>query len=400
MPLVFSLKDRWAFLKENARLFRVATFFEVVLCPFVVTRLVWLLIGWFSFYFVPHPSFDKYIEQGWFLSPHFLIDMWCRWDAKWYLSIIEGGYSAPSDLAKYLSNVAFYPFYPYLIKGIAWLLPNAWVSRSVYLLIGLLISNFSFLAGGWLFYLLVEQVKKDEALARRSLEFLFVFPTAFFFSCFYTESLFLLLSVAVVLAGLRAKWVIACGLAAMATVTRPQGILIVVPLLWIYFAGRAWRFRQIRLDLAWVLLVPLSAVLHFLGLYKISGSYWAPVMAQKAWERGGGLWANLQEVFSTPVADVYKMDVFLWVLFALLLLWGFRRISAGGMHMYALLMLIAPVATGTFFSASRFLVVVFPIFILLAERLERGFWRWLVLAAFFALQTLYFLGWVNYYWIA
>lgn len=397
MSLVFGFKDRLAFLKGNTD---VATFCKVVLYPFIVTRLVWLLIGWFSSYFLPHPSFDKYIEQGWFLSPHFLIDMWCRWDAKWYLSIVEGGYSAPSDLTKYLSNVAFYPLYPYLIKGIAWLLPDVWVSRSVYLLIGLLISNLSFLAGGWLLYLLIEQVKKDDALAQRSLEFLFVFPTSFFFSCFYTESLFLLLSVAVVVAGLRRKWVIACGLAALATVTRPQGILIAVPLLWIYFAGCAWRFRQIRLDLVWVLLVPLSAALHFLGLYAVSGSYWAPVVAQKAWERGGGLWANLQGVFSTPTADVYKMDVFLWVLFVLLLLLGFRKISAGGMHIYTLLMLLIPVATGTFFSASRFLVVVFPIFILLAEWLKSGFWRWLILAVFFALQTLYFLGWVNYYWIA
>jgi hypothetical protein len=37
---------------------------------------------------------------------------------------------------------------------------------------------------------------------------------------------------------------------------------------------------------------------------------------------------------------------------------------------------------------------------LLGDKLKRGKWFDLTTATFFALQVIYFAGWVNYYWIA
>ena len=89
---------------------------KTVLLPYAVTRLVWLAVGLFSKNFLANPTYEQYSSRGWMLSPHFLIDIWTRWDSKWYLSIVENGYTPAADLSSTISNVAFFPLYPYLIK--------------------------------------------------------------------------------------------------------------------------------------------------------------------------------------------------------------------------------------------------------------------------------------------
>ena len=66
--------------------------------------------------------------------------------------------------------------------------------ETAYLLAGLLISNAACLALFYYFYRLVE-METDARLARRSLVYLALFPTAFFLLAAYAESLLLLCAV-------------------------------------------------------------------------------------------------------------------------------------------------------------------------------------------------------------
>jgi hypothetical protein len=79
------------------------------------------------------------------------------------------------------------------------------------------------------------------------------------------------------------------------------------------------------------------------------------------------------------------------------LLWKWPLKAYG---IFALLMILLALSTGLLVSISRYLLVSFPVFILLGEKLKRGKWFDLTTAVFFALQVIYFAGWVNYYWIA
>ncbi|HYN89085.1 MAG TPA: hypothetical protein VER55_11165, partial [Ardenticatenaceae bacterium] len=89
-----------------------------VVAPFAITRLALLLAGWFSQYFPASLNYppEEVARRGWQFSPHRLLDIWGRWDTAWYLSIVSDGYSIRGDVETTLSNIAFFPFYPYLVK--------------------------------------------------------------------------------------------------------------------------------------------------------------------------------------------------------------------------------------------------------------------------------------------
>ena len=378
-----------------------AWYWDVVLLPFLMTRLAWVLVAWFSQYYLPDPSFARYSQRGWYLSPNFLIDIWSRWDARWYLSIVTNGYVAHSSLTQYLSNLAFFPLYPYLVKPVGWIFPHAQSSQGIYLLYGILLSNLFFLAAAGLLYKLAVNLLADETTARYTLLLLFVFPTSFYFSCFYSESLFLFLALASLTAALHQKWWLAGLLGALCTLTRSPGILMIIPLLWLYMNSRQWQLRSLRGDVLWFLLMPASLALFFLSLYSKTGSYWAPLLAQQAWGRGGDLGKNILEIIQSPALNPRQLDAVFWIVFLLITLVGMWKLPSRLYGVYALAQLALPIASGTFFSASRLIVVIFPVFIMLAQLLRsRQSWLKIVLALLFTLQIVYFLGWVNYYWIA
>jgi hypothetical protein len=66
----------------------------------------------------------------------------------------------------------------------------------------------------------------------------------------------------------------------------------------------------------------------------------------------------------------------------------------------ALAMLILPPLTGSWASLSRYLVTIFPVFIVLGWATRKRELYILMLAFFIALQALYFFGWTSYYFIA
>ena len=173
------------------------------------------------------------------LTPARVLTNWTAWDAAIYSSIAQGGYRFPWQ-------AAYYPVLPGL-ERLLMTLPgvNATVA-------GPLIAAAATLIAFGLLRALVER-EYGRAIARRSLLYLIVFPTAFFLLAGYAESLFLLFSVACFIALRRKRWLVAGALAAVATLTRPVGALLVAPILVEYLVERlptwraAWRATGWRL---------------------------------------------------------------------------------------------------------------------------------------------------------
>ena len=161
---------------------------------------------------------------------------------------------------------------------------------------------------------------------------------------------------------------------------------------------------EISADVLWFSLTPLGLAAHLYHLYRISGEFFAPFLAQRAWGRlQYGFLEGLRLNLEAPVLDVFKIDALLLVLFLgcgvyLLLRRGSRMPRAFGL--YVLLMSVIPVATGSLVSVSRMLAVIVPVFFLLGEKLEHSEWFGMLCGLWFALQVIYFAGWANYYWIA
>jgi Gpi18-like mannosyltransferase len=376
-------------------------FWEVVLFPFLLTRLVWEIIAYFSVgNFPPNPTYLSYFQRGFFLSRIFPIDIFTRWDSQVYFSIIKNGYSPSSDLEKITSNIAFFPLYPYLVKSVGWVgikLPDG-----IIVALGVVLANLLFLiSAALLYHLIVHLLEIPETAARRALALLFVFPSSFYFSCFYPESLFLLLALAGFIFGLEEKWLPAGICAALAVVTKAQGLVLFFALVWLYMEKRGWKLRNIKPSVLWFLLTPLVLSLHIYYIYQKTGRVFAIIEAQSAWGRNQkNIIDGIIENLSGPSLDVFKIDLILVTLFLLCSLFVLKKYKVKAFGIFGLLMCLMPLATGSLISISRFMLVIFPVFIFLGEILEKREYFYGLMCVWFALQIIYFSAWVNYYWIA
>ena len=104
---------------------------------------------------------------------------WYRWDAWYYMEIAEVGYHY---IPGQPSNVAFLPLLPVFIKaGSAVGLDPYWV--------GYLVPNLAFALGIVAFGRVATRLSGDDGFAWRACLLLMTFPSAFFFSAPYQESL-------------------------------------------------------------------------------------------------------------------------------------------------------------------------------------------------------------------
>jgi hypothetical protein len=164
-----------------------------------------------------------------------LLGVWSHWDGEWFLHIAQTGY------ASHEANVAYFPLYPTLVSGI-----GSYLLGGNVLLAGVLVSLIAGLVAFWLFY---ELVRHDfgTGVARKSLLYLTVFPTSFFLAATYSESLFLALALGAFLAVRRYNnWWLAASLVGLAALTRNIGILLLIPLGWEWFRREGLPYVQAK----------------------------------------------------------------------------------------------------------------------------------------------------------
>lgn len=193
-----------------------------------------------------------------------------RWDSVWYLTIAEHGYGDAHSHAQ----AAFYPLYPLLMRGLGWVVGSALVA-------GILISLACFVVALVLLHKLAA-LELGERDARGTVLLVAFFPTAFFFSAVYSESLFLLVSVGAFLTARKGRWAWAGALGGLAALTRNSGVLLLVPLAILFLQQeRHGRRRQVL----WLALVPLGLALYLGWSALVLGDALAPYHAQALWLR-------------------------------------------------------------------------------------------------------------------
>ena len=163
------------------------------------------------------PIFPPSIPISEWLSRVFL-SPWMRWDAVWYERIVTQGYSATDGTAP------FHPLYPWLAKPLA----SIGISSELSLL---LISSLSGIA---LFYFFIKLANYDLPPGDASFALmLFAFaPPAFILFAPYAEALFLLAAVLCMIFIRQKSWWLAGLMGGLATLTRQQGLFLLIPLAW------------------------------------------------------------------------------------------------------------------------------------------------------------------------
>lgn len=196
------------------------------------------------------------------------------WDGNWYAGIAQYGYAQPPTPGD--TNLAFPPLLSLLARllggvfGFFGMAADDPKSGSI-ALAGVVISNLAFFAALYVLWHLVA-LDHPPAVANWTLWLVAAFPLGIFWSAFYTESLFLLLSVSCLLAARRGLWGWAGVLGGLAALTRWPGVLLAIVLLVEWISAR--RERAMRIiptsqtlgSLAAIALVPLSLLGHMLFL--------------------------------------------------------------------------------------------------------------------------------------
>ena len=202
---------------------------------------------------------------------HYLIQPWRNWDGHWFALIAQEGYFEKP-------TTAFFPLYPLLLRGGSWLLDGQIE------LAGVLIANAALLGALFLLYQLI-QLDFPRAVARRTILYLALFPTAYYLGAVYSESLFLLLSVGSLYAARRNRWWVAGALGFLAALTRSHGILLLIPLAIMFVRQQGWHPRRWRANPISVALVPAGLLTYMVYLRHLWNDPLIMLSAQKGWDR-------------------------------------------------------------------------------------------------------------------
>ncbi len=275
-----------------------------------------------------------------------------NWDGGHFLGIAKNGYSQNFQYA-------FFPLYPLLIRFLSLVTNN-------YLLSAILISGGSFFLGLHFLYGLVNKLF-DKKIAEKTILALLFFPTSFFFLTAYSEGLFFLLAVLTFSFWQNKKFGWATIFAALASATRLVGIIVAISLIVEVLITGVNRKNWV------VLLSPIGLVIYCVYLFHQTGDPFYFFTAEQHWQRaltipGLSFWDSIKSLTSSGVN--IDFNVLLDLLFAIFGL-GFAirsfRFLPGFLSIYSLGTLLIPLLTTSLISMPRFILPVFPIFILLAQ---------------------------------
>ncbi|MDP9355950.1 MAG: glycosyltransferase family 39 protein [Chloroflexota bacterium] len=368
---------------------------------------------------------------------HVLVEPLRQWDGFWYKLIAEQGYGGPPPNDAF---PAFWPLYPWLMAAGS-RLTGASVETA-----GWVISHVAFLVALTLLYRLVA-LDFDRPTARRTLLALALFPTAFFFSAVYTESLFLMLAVGALLAARQGNWLLAGILGALTALTRFQGMLLLVPFAVLFLQQHRFELRRWfpnALFAALPILGPATFALHLdragkrpldfydaqqgwdrfsaspletfrcatvgcdrlieqngrLVPYRVQGAEWgwvADFLRNPTWEY------LTSEPFRSTVMNSDTLELVCTLLFLGLAAAGLRQLplyQSAYIWPALVLPLFGPSIVHPLFSLPRFGITLFPLFIMLVLLLKQRRWALPALLISTVLLVILTAQFAQWYWVS
>lgn len=350
--------------------------------------LTWFLL-WRSLLFIPifvgilflpfrsDAIFTKLTQYNELISP------WANFDGVHYLAIASRWY---------IDEGRFLPLFPVSVGVVAaplsliWPIlpfgPGTFVAGIIFSTICAILSLY-FMAK--LLYLDYKNKTVELAI------FLFLaFPTAFFLACIYSEGMFLLLSVLSLYFARQKKWFLACILVMFLSITRLSGILIALPLLWEYYlveikprkTSFSWKKH---LNLVYFAFIPTLLLLYSYFNYLKWGDFLYFVNAH-------GNLGNSRETstLALPVVIFYRyirilltvspkiyefwialleFGTLFYTLWSLLLSWKMKIRQS--YQIFAWVMVALPLLSGTLTGFPRYILPIFPFFLVQAIWFEK-----------------------------
>lgn len=334
-----------------------------------------LIIFYFSFSFLPHTD----------LFPHQFLNNLANWDGGHYLGIAMNGYSK--------SQFVFFPLYPVLINLVSKITGN-------FLSAGIIISFVSIFLAVNLLYRLVS-IDFGKQYAVKALLALIFFPLSFHFLTVYTESLFLFFTVATFLFVRKKKYFLATICASLSSVTRIAGLATVFSLLLSVYLTEG-----INKKTWWVIFSPLPLFAYFFYLYTQTGDPFYFIKNESAFWHGGLVLPGSALIYAfkqlTPniiAGNFRNLLDFGFSIFGIFAVWQVVKKLSLDYAIFSIISLILPMFSPTIVAMPRYLLTIFPIFIVLS------FYKNQYVILFYQMISLMLLAFyavlfINGYWVS
>lgn len=293
-----------------------------------------------------------------------LVNAWAQYDAAAYVDIAMHGYN--QAFAEGRGNYGWFPLYPLLILLFSFM---------GFYEAGFVISNVLSMAAAALLYALVKEEFGGE-VGHRTVLLMALFPTAYFFNAAYTESLFLLESVAFFWLMRKDRYPEAGLVGFLAALTRTQGLLLFLPGAIMYYVQRVMKGGKPGRDALYLLLIPAGMAIFMAYQFLATGNAFAQFQTHLEFQRHlslpmdavmnavGGLAAALAA--SDFVGSFYhSFNLFILAFFAGLLWLSYKKLKPE-YTIYFAVSLILPLLSARLEAISRFYLVIFPAFIMLS----------------------------------
>lgn len=309
-----------------------------------------------------------------------------NWDGGHFLSIAQFGYGEKFQFA-------FFPLYPLVIKLVSQLTQN-------YLIAAISVNLISvFFAFQLLYKLMLRDFNKY--ISERVVLGLMIFPTSFYFLTAYTESLFFLFIVATFYFLRQKKLLLATFFAILASATRLVGLAVVFALILDVILKHGFRKK-----LWYIFLAPLGFLLYCAYLFTHLRDPFYFLTAELHWQRSLSIpvisfWETIRNLSQTGFIKS-NFDSLLDLIFAIIGVgFAFRsfRFLSPGLSIYIFISVLIPLFTPTLSSMPRFLLPIFPIFILLALNKNKylNFGYYIVSILLLSIFSTLF---INGYWVS
>jgi len=363
-------------IQENSMPLKKVLLINVKIILFgVCVRVIYLIMGYFFM-----------ADAGMSTSIADIFSGFNRWDAPHYLNLAQTGYTWVEDGRPLL--IVFFPLYPSLISFFASFMGN-------YLAAAYLVSFGSYLAGLCFLYHLVK-LDFSQRTAWWSVVLISIFPHGLFFGAPHTESLFLL-TTAMTLYYIRThKWLLAGIAGALAAATRLVGIVLIFAAavefvmhynLFTYMRRGRWGqfFSLIGKKGLLILLMFAGTLVYFFINWRVTGDAFRFLYYQRThWNNGfqyfgqammtqfGGLhniremdyWVNSSLYFHLP--NILGFGFCIWMI----AYGGMKRHNAGQL-VYAMGYTFVSFSMAWLLSGGRYAAAVVPMFVFLADYVEK-----------------------------
>jgi hypothetical protein len=339
-------------LLTKAQIFRFSNPIKAAIIGVLAAKLLVLVIGIIVTYFNTSPA-----------SPATLLEnLFNRWDAPNYVDIAQNGYVSSGSQANF---IVFFPLYPLLIKAFTFDYTYANITA-------LTVANACSLIA-YLYLYKLAKLEFNQGVALKAVLLLCIFPTAYFLSAPYTEGLFFALVIACFYYARVSRWAVAGTLSFLASLTRLAGLLLLPMLLVEYYHQLGWKPKKTRVDLALVFLGLAGFLVYLyinvlvtgnaLTFISFEAEHWSNRLDPRAganaayYFAGNGEFPSNITIGAAPIAFAVFGAAMIGAS-----IWKRMRSSY---TVYMTLMWALAVSTSWWISVPRYIMAMFPMFMLL-----------------------------------